>query len=75
MVRDSHAPCDTHVCCKPRAQGMRATYYKSAINDVHIAISQSCHRFFHEEDFEFQVLRDGACPYSRVKEVGDFGPC
>ncbi|KAK7247740.1 intraflagellar transport-like protein [Aureococcus anophagefferens] len=61
--------------CKPRAPGMRATYYKSAIADVHIAISQSCHRFFHEEDFEFQVLRDGACPFSRVKDVGDFGPC
>ena len=62
-------------CCKPRAPGMRATYYKSAIADVHIALSQSCHRFFHEEDFEFQVLRDGCCPYSRVKDVGDFGPC
>ena len=54
---------------------MRATYYKSAIPDVHIALSQPCHRFFHEDDYEFAVLRDGMCPYSRVKDVGDFGPC
>ena len=60
-------------CCKPRQPGLRATYYKSAIPDVHMALSQSCHRFFHEDDFEYAVLKEGRCPYSRAKEVGDFG--
>ncbi|KAJ8607792.1 hypothetical protein CTAYLR_009237 [Chrysophaeum taylorii] len=59
--------------CAPRHPGMRATFYKSALPDVHLAISQ--HRFFHEEDFEFAVLRDGHCPYSRLKDLGDTGPC
>ena len=60
-------------CCKPRQPGLRATYYKSAIPDVHMALSQSCHRFFHEDDFEYAVLKEGKCPYSRATEVGDFG--
>jgi intraflagellar transport protein 122 len=60
-------------CCKPRQPGLRATYYKSAIPDVHMALSQSCHRFFHEDDFEYAVLKEGRCPYSRAKDVGDFG--
>merc|ERR1719271_1305404 len=60
-------------CCKPRQQGLRATYYKSAIPDVHMALSQPCNRFFHEDDFEYAVLKEGKCPYSRAKEVGDFG--
>ena len=53
--------------------GLRATYYKSAIPDVHMALSQQCNRFFHEDDFEYAVLKEGRCPYSRAKEVGDFG--
>ncbi|KAJ1445177.1 hypothetical protein M885DRAFT_550763 [Pelagophyceae sp. CCMP2097] len=67
---------DVYVC-SPKFPGMRATFYKAAIADVHMAISQPCHRFFHEEDFEFQLLRDGKCPYSRFKQadIGDFGPC
>ena len=60
-------------CCAPRQPGLRATYYKSAIPDVHMALSQPCNRFFHEDDFEYAVLKEGKCPYSRAKEVGDFG--
>ncbi len=60
-------------CCAPRQPGLRATYYKSAIPDVHMALSQQCNRFFHEDDFEYAVLKEGRCPYSRAKEVGDFG--
>lgn len=60
--------------CRPRAAGIRATFYKSMLPEIPLAISQNCHRFFHEEDFEFAVLRDGSCPYSRVADVGDYGP-
>jgi len=38
-----------------------------------MALSQQCNRFFHEDDFEYAVLKEGKCPYSRAKEVGDFG--
>lgn len=44
------------------------------IPDISVALSQPCHRFFNEEDFEFVYLRDGACPYSRSEDVGDYGP-
>jgi intraflagellar transport protein 122 len=40
---------------------------------VAIAISQSCHRFFHLEDFEFSYLSNKSCPFSRLKDVGEYG--
>ena len=42
--------------------------------EIPLAISQPCHRFFHEEDFEQHLLVSGQCPYSRVSEPGDYGP-
>ena len=41
--------------------------------EIPIAISQPCHRFFHLEDFEFGYLSNGSCPYSRVRDVGEYG--
>lgn len=41
--------------------------------DIPIAISQPCHRFFHLEDFEFAYLSEKRCPYSRLKNVGEYG--
>lgn len=41
--------------------------------DIAIAISQSCHRFFHLEDFEFAYLSNKCCPFSRVTNVGEYG--
>ena len=60
--------------CRPRAPGIRAGFYKSMLPEIPLAISQPCHRFFHEEDFEFATLKDGHCPYSRVADPGDYGP-
>lgn len=60
--------------CRPRAPGIRATFYKSMLPEIPLAISQPCHRFFHEEDFEQHLLVSGQCPYSRVSEPGDYGP-
>ena len=85
LARHAHVPSHTRrnlqhpwiqqvYICRPRAAGIRATFYKSMLPEIPLAISQNCHRFFHEEDFEFAVLRDGSCPYSRVADVGDYGP-
>ena len=60
--------------CKPVVKGMRYRFYKNMIPDISIALSQPCHKFFNEEDFEFVYLRDERCPYSRSKDVGDYGP-
>ena len=61
-------------CCKPIIEGMRMRFFKNTIPEIAVAISQPCHRFFNEEDFEFVYLRDGVCPVSRLKDVGDYGP-
>ena len=63
-------------CCKPRQPGLRATCHKSAIPDVHMALSQS------GADFQVPVILNRGLrrAYSkkagalyRAKEVGDFG--
>ena len=59
--------------CKPIIEGMRMRFFKNMIPEIAVAISQPCHRFFNEEDFEFVYLRDGVCPVSRLKDVGDYG--
>jgi len=59
--------------CRPSSQNKRATFYKNMLPEIEIAISQSCHRFFHLEDFEFAYLSNKACPFSRLKDVGEYG--
>lgn len=41
--------------------------------DIPIAMSQPCGKAFHLEDFEFQYLTQKRCPYSRTKNIGDYG--
>ena len=45
---------------------------RNMLPDIPIAISQPCHRFFHLEDFEFAYLSTKRCPYSRLKNVGEY---
>eukprot|EP00605_Chrysophyceae_sp_TOSAG23-4_P001709 GSChrysophyteH1.ASY1.ANO1.1878.1 assembled CDS len=59
--------------CKPSSPSKRATFYKNTLPEIHVAISQPCHRFFHLEDFEFAYLSNRSCPYSRYKNVGEYG--
>ena len=47
--------------------------YRNMLPDIAIAVSQPSRRFFHLEDFEFAYLSNGSCPYSRVKDVGEYG--
>lgn len=55
--------------------GATARLYKNMMPDIPLALSQPCGRFFHEEDFEFALLKEGRCPFSRVKDIGDYGSC
>lgn len=59
--------------CRPSSKTKRATFYRNMLPDIPIAISQPCHRFFHLEDFEFAYLSEQKCPYSRLKNVGEYG--
>ena len=59
--------------CRPSSKDMRATFYRNMLPDISIAISQPCHRFYHLEDFEFAYLSQKCCPYSRTKNVGEYG--
>jgi intraflagellar transport protein 122 len=59
--------------CHPDSKDKRATFYKNMLPEISIAISQPCSRFFHLEDFEFAYLSTRSCPYSKVKNVGEYG--
>lgn len=59
--------------CRPSSKNKRATFYRNMLPEITIAISQPCHRFFHLEDFEFAYLSSKFCPYSRLKNVGEYG--
>ena len=40
-------------------------FFKNILPEIGIAMCPTCQHFFHEEDFEFSVLRDGGCPFCR----------
>lgn len=59
----------------PGTSGACSRFFKNMMPDIPLALSQPCGRFFHEEDFEFSHIKEGRCPFSRVKDVGDYGSC
>ncbi len=42
-------------------------HYKNMIPDIGVAVCNKCCKFFHDVEYEFAFLRDGACPYCREK--------
>ncbi|KDO17556.1 hypothetical protein SPRG_16788 [Saprolegnia parasitica CBS 223.65] len=52
-------------------KALRYKYYKNMIPDIKVHLSPSCRMFFHEDDFEFEHLRQGCCPYCRVDEYSE----
>merc|ERR1711998_360323 len=44
-------------------------YYRSLIPEVPIALCPSCNHFFNEDDFEFEVLQKGGCPFCGSKQA------
>jgi intraflagellar transport protein 122 len=47
----------------------RSKYFKNMIPEIKIHLSPHCRRFFHEDDFEFEYLKQGHCPCCRVPEL------
>lgn len=58
---------------RPPRPPQRVLFYRNMLSEISIAVSQPCQRFFHLEDFEFAYLSNGSCPFSRVKDVGEYG--
>jgi intraflagellar transport protein 122 len=55
-------------------KGIRSRFYKNVLEGVPVALSQPAQRFFHEEELEAAILKDGKCPYSRAAVAGaDYG--
>lgn len=46
-------------------------FYRHVLKDVSAPIVQckTCSMFFHEEDFEFEVMKKGGCPFCRTQLV------
>jgi intraflagellar transport protein 122 len=53
-----------------RAKSNTTRFFKNVLPEIGIALCPECDHFFHEEDFEFAVLRDGGCPFCRCNVIG-----
>ncbi len=49
-------------------------YYKNMIPEIGIAVCRSCNNFFHEEDFEYECLKQDGCPFCRSSESDSVSP-
>ena len=63
----------TYLLSSLLTSSISSSIVRNMLPDIPIAISQPCHRFFHLEDFEFAYLSEQKCPYSRLKNVGEYG--
>jgi len=63
---------EVYVCTAPSPL-LKTKFYKNMLPEIPVAVSSPCNRFFHEEDFEFAYLKEGSCPFCRVKDVGYYG--
>jgi intraflagellar transport protein 122 len=71
MLRSMHK--DEVFVFKWPSPGIRNQYYRQMIPDVQVSVCPSCNHLFHEEDFEFAVLRERTCPFCR-SEVPSYSP-
>eukprot|EP01061_Rhynchopus_euleeides_P016277 TRINITY_DN27556_c0_g1_i1.p1 TRINITY_DN27556_c0_g1~~TRINITY_DN27556_c0_g1_i1.p1 ORF type:complete len:1234 (+),score=571.29 TRINITY_DN27556_c0_g1_i1:232-3933(+) len=46
---------------------LRLAYYRNVVPDLPVVLCKSCNHFFHEDDYEFEVLKTGGCPFCRAK--------
>eukprot|EP01002_Notosolenus_urceolatus_P013184 NODE_43_length_3237_cov_15.831556_g34_i0.p1 GENE.NODE_43_length_3237_cov_15.831556_g34_i0~~NODE_43_length_3237_cov_15.831556_g34_i0.p1 ORF type:complete len:1042 (+),score=386.07 NODE_43_length_3237_cov_15.831556_g34_i0:156-3128(+) len=44
-------------------KGVPPVYYRNMIPDVLLWHCEECNHFFHEEDYEFEALKKGGCPF------------
>lgn len=52
------------ICKQPKP--LRFRFYRNVIPDLPITICHSCHKAFHVDDYELQVLQKGHCPFCRA---------
>jgi uncharacterized paraquat-inducible protein A len=45
----------------------KVRFYKNMIPEIGIAICHECRQFFHEEDYEYEFLKQGGCPFCKTK--------
>ncbi len=45
---------------------MKNRFFININPSVPVVQCQHCNMFFHEEDFEFEVLKEGCCPFCRA---------
>ena len=41
-------------------------FYRNIIPEIGLAVCQNCSKFFHEEDYEYEFLKQNACPFCRT---------
>ena len=51
-----------------------SSFYRNMIPEIGIAVCQNCQTFFHEEDYEYAYLKEGACPLCQNKSSCDVSP-
>ena len=49
-----------------RWSSVPSQWYASVIPDVGVVMCEACQHFFHEEDYEFEVLKRRQCPFCRT---------
>lgn len=51
-------------------ESKRVRFVKNVLPEIGVALCPECNHFFHEEDFEFEALRSGGCPFCRSNVIG-----
>eukprot|EP01064_Diplonema_japonicum_P000248 TRINITY_DN10184_c2_g1_i1.p1 TRINITY_DN10184_c2_g1~~TRINITY_DN10184_c2_g1_i1.p1 ORF type:complete len:1221 (+),score=188.38 TRINITY_DN10184_c2_g1_i1:64-3726(+) len=49
------------------SQDLRVTYFRNVIPDLPVVLCASCNHFFHEDDYEYEYLKAGGCPFCGAK--------
>ena len=48
-------------------------FYRNMLPDVPLVLCHSCNHFFHEEDWEFEVMKKNACAFCRTEVDSNLG--
>jgi len=50
-------------------ENMRMKFYRNVVPDLPIVLCPRCNHFFHDEDYEFEALKRGGCPFCGWNEA------
>eukprot|EP00761_Pharyngomonas_kirbyi_P010486 gb/GECH01010506.1/.p1 GENE.gb/GECH01010506.1/~~gb/GECH01010506.1/.p1 ORF type:complete len:1200 (+),score=262.07 gb/GECH01010506.1/:1-3600(+) len=54
--------------------GIPCQYYRNMVPDIPIAQCPRCQHFFHEQEYEYQYLIQGGCPFCKLSADSDTSP-